>query len=223
MTAIVPAALRLLDPRARGFVVILPRRSACSRKELQSIITRSLMFPAAAVLVASLLTGCAQFAWLSSKLEALHTAEVESHGGEGGMSAGVSQVVPDAEESGTPISRGGTYDRIRAGARLSLSYDPATSAFTGTVSNTTGATLSRVRVEVHLSTGTELGPTNPVDIAPGQTIDVTLDARGETFSTWTAHPEVGGAGAGEDAGASDSEEQGEGAGEHGSGSEGSGG
>ena len=137
----------------------------------------------------------------------------------------------DTEESATPIARDGIYERIRAGARLSLSYDPATETFRGTVANTTDAALSRVRVEVHLSNGTELGPTSPVDLAPGQTIDVTLDATGEAFSTWTAHPEVGGSGSGEqgsesgehDSGSgehgSGSGEQGEGSGEHGSGSE----
>ena len=80
---------------------------------------------------------------------------------------------------------------VRAGARLVLQYDAATQTFKGTVTNTTGATLSRVRVEVHLSNGVELGPTTPVDLAPGETRDVSLPAPGQTFATWSAHPEVG--------------------------------
>ena len=90
-----------------------------------------------------------------------------------------------------------TYDHTRAGARLILSYDAEANAFTGTVENTTAATLLQVRVEVHLSNGTELGPPPPVDLAPGQTIPITLEATSAPFDTWSAHPEVGGSG-GED-------------------------
>ena len=100
--------------------------------------------------------------------------------------------VMHSEESGTQFARSEAYDEVRAGARLILSYDSAANAFTGTVENTTVATLSRVRVEVHLSNGTELGPTTPVDLAPGQAVDVTLEATEEPFTSWSAHPEVGG-------------------------------
>ena len=62
---------------------------------------------------------------------------------------------------------------------------------------TTAATLLQVRVEVHLSNGTELGPPPPVDLAPGQTIPITLEATSAPFDTWSAHSEVGGSG-GED-------------------------
>ena len=51
-----------------------------------------------------------------------------------------------------------------------------------------------VRVEVHLSNGTELGPTTPGDLAPGEMIPVNLQATDEPFTGWTAHPEVGGGG-----------------------------
>ena len=95
------------------------------------------------------------------------------------------------EESGQQFTKDETYDKIRNGARLILNYDPQTNAFTGTVENTTSQTLSRVRVEVHLSNGTELGPTTPQDLKPGEKIDVTLDAQDENFDTWSAHPEVG--------------------------------
>ena len=95
------------------------------------------------------------------------------------------------EEPGTQFALGETFDQIRAGARLILSYDSTANAFTGTVENTTGGTLSRVRVEVHLSNGIELGPTTPVDLAPGQVADVTLPAGSQPFASWSAHPEVG--------------------------------
>ena len=95
------------------------------------------------------------------------------------------------EESGTQFTLSETFDQVRAGARLVLSYDPAANSFTGTVENTTNATLSRVRVEVHLSNGIELGPTSPVDLAPGQTHNIDLPASSQPFSSWSAHPEVG--------------------------------
>ena len=79
----------------------------------------------------------------------------------------------------------------RKGARLVLRYDAASQTFRGTVTNTTNAPLSRVRVEVHLTGGPELGPTKPTDLAPGETIMVSLDATGQSFSTWSPHPEVG--------------------------------
>ena len=105
-----------------------------------------------------------------------HSSDSESENGEGG------------EESGTQFAFGDTFDEVRAGARLVLSYDSATNAFTGTVENTTRATLSRVRVEVHLSNGIELGPTTPVDLAPGQVVAITLPASSQPFTSWSAHP-----------------------------------
>ena len=94
------------------------------------------------------------------------------------------------EESGAQFALNETFDSIRAGARLVLSYDSTANAFTGTVENTTEDTLRRVRVEVHLSNGIELGPTTPVDLAPGETVDITLPASSQPFTSWTAHPEV---------------------------------
>ncbi len=79
----------------------------------------------------------------------------------------------------------------RDGAQLVLSYDLGTNAFTGTVENTTKATLRKVRVEVHLSNGIKLGPTTPVDLAPSQVVAITLPASSQSFTFWSAYPEVG--------------------------------
>ena len=103
-----------------------------------------------------------------------------SEGGEGG-----------GEESRNPLLPGQTFDMTRKGARLVLRYDATSQTFRGTVTNTTNAPLSRVRVEVHLAGGPELGPTEPMDLAPGETIMVSLDATGQNFSTWSPHAEVG--------------------------------
>lgn len=120
-----------------------------------------------------------------------------------------------SEESGTMLALNETYDEVRNGARLILDYDVQSNSIQGLVENTTGNTLIQVRVEVHLSDGIELGPTNPVDLAPGELFDVTLPATSQGFDRWTPHVEVGtgtGEGGGEGGGS-----------EHGGGREGSGG
>ena len=135
------------------------------------------------------------------------------------------------EEARNLLTKEQTFDQVRAGARLILRYDAAANVFAGTVENTTNATLSNVRVEVHLSNGIELGPTTPVDLAPGQMASVTLPASDQPFDTWNPHAEVGPQGTEEGHGSNGSEgsgehsegSEGEGSGEHsGGGSEGSG-
>jgi hypothetical protein len=121
----------------------------------------------------------------------LALAGCSSGGSESGEHNGSSESSEEGEESGTQLSLSETFDEVRAGARLILSYDADANAFTGTVENTTDATLKQVRVEVHLSNGTELGPTTPVDLAPGQVADITIPATTEQFTSWNAHPEVG--------------------------------
>ena len=83
---------------------------------------------------------------------------------ESGEHSGGTESGDGGEEAGTQFALDETFDEIRAGARLVLSYDSTSNAFIGNVENTTDATLRRVRVEVHLSNGTELGPTTPTDL-----------------------------------------------------------
>ncbi len=97
----------------------------------------------------------------------------------------------EGEESGQQFAKDEPYDQVRNGARLKLVYDAKTNAFVGTVENTTNQTLPKVRVEVHLSNGIELGPTTPTDLAPSQKINVELNAAGQDFNKWSAHPETG--------------------------------
>lgn len=105
------------------------------------------------------------------------------HGGEGGHDE-------EGEESGVYISASETWDVVRRGARLVLSFDSDTNAFVGSVENTTEQQLCAIRVEIHLSTGTELGPTDRVDLPAGQTTSITLSTEGEAFESFTAHPEM---------------------------------
>lgn len=97
----------------------------------------------------------------------------------------------ESEETNVELTLNDQYDKVRNGARLILNYDPHSNSFKGIVENTTNETLKRVRVEVHLSNGKELGPTTPEDLAPGDTREVLLAATSTNFDKWTAHPEVG--------------------------------
>ena len=115
------------------------------------------------------------------------------HGGGGEEGSGANALALDE-----------TFDNTRAGARLILSYDTVSNTFNGTVANTTNSVLNRVRIEVHLSNGTELGPTTPVDLVPGEVLAINMPATQAPFTGWTTHAEVGG---------------GENGGEHGSGGE----
>lgn len=120
--------------------------------------------------------------------EGEHAGEGE-HEGEGGEHAEGGE--GEGEEAGPRISMDGTHDEVRKGSRLILSFDKESSSFIGTVENLTEETLTRVRIEVHLSNGTELGPTEPIDLAPGKKVEVKLSAEGQTFEWWKAHAEVG--------------------------------
>ncbi len=112
--------------------------------------------------------------------EHTHEGETAEHTHEG-----------EGEESGPEIGLDGTHNEVRKGVRLILSFDSESSSFVGTVENVSEKTVPKVRVEVHLSNGTELGPTKPVNLAPGKKIKVKLSAVDQTFTWWKAHAEAG--------------------------------
>lgn len=97
------------------------------------------------------------------------------------------------EEPSRQLAKNQTYRQVRAGTRLVLTYDEENNAFSGLVQNVGAEPLARVRVEVHLSNGVELGPTWPADLAGGESVVVHLPGSEEPFETWSAHAEVGGA------------------------------
>ena len=138
-----------------------------------------------------------------------HTGGEGAEGG-GEEGSGANTLAPDQ-----------TFDQVRGGARLILNYDAASNAFTGTVENTTNSVLTRVRIEVHLSNGAELGPTTPIDLAPGQVATVNLASTPGSFAGWVAHAEVGGGSESGQSGGGEHNGGGESGGEHGSGGEGS--
>ncbi|QDU33620.1 hypothetical protein KS4_16720 [Poriferisphaera corsica] len=95
------------------------------------------------------------------------------------------------EEGGNRIGKYEKWDRVRNGARLILAYNPSSQSFKGYVHNTTKQMLPDVRVEVHLSNGTELGPTKRVNLKPGAKLQIELAANNQKFAWWTTHPEYG--------------------------------
>lgn len=95
-------------------------------------------------------------------------------------------------ESGTQFVLTETAKEIRNGVELIMNYDGSRKVFIGTATNSTNATVTRVRVEIHLSNGTELGPTPNVDLVAGETKSVEIDARTHSnFNAYSVHVEIG--------------------------------
>ena len=136
---------------------------------------------------------------------AAHAGEERGEGssehGVGGESSNESVGAGGEEGSGAnTLALDETFDAVRSGARLILKYDAPSNSFIGAVENTTNGVLDRVRIEVHLSNGTELGPTTPTEMAPGEVVTINLPATPASFTGWTAHAEVGGGGEGSESG-----------------------
>lgn len=143
------------------------------------------MFFAGAVMLGLTFSGCANKQKEGSKeeaitLEAEHGEHMREAHGEG-----------EGEESGRQLSLDQVFEEVREGTHLVLAYNEESNSFTGTVENVSDKVLARVRVEVHLSNGRELGPTTQVDLKPGERRLVLLEAGSDDFTTWSTHAEVG--------------------------------
>ena len=121
-------------------------------------------------------------------------------GGEGAEGSGEHDSGGEEGSGANALALDETFDTVRSGARLVLSYDAPSNSFKGTVENTTDGILDRVRIEVHLSNGTELGPTTPMDMAPGEVVAINLPATAASFTGWTTHVEVGAGSKGSESG-----------------------
>jgi hypothetical protein len=97
----------------------------------------------------------------------------------------------EGEESGTEYKLDQTYDVIKKGIHLILSYDTKSNSFIGTVENTKNKTIKKVKVGIHLSNGIELGPTKAINMAGKAKQDITLKATEKPFTGWSAHAEIG--------------------------------
>jgi len=115
----------------------------------------------------------------------------------------------DSQQEGSGIELGldESYDQVRNGARLVLTFDAQSNTFKGHVENTTDRILKKVRVEVHVSNGVELGPTTPSDLDPGESMLIALTATSDDFDGWTTHPEVGESSNGEHSGEGEGESE----------------
>ncbi len=168
-------------------------------------------FTGAGILLTILFAGCSNEPGNSKdKVKVLEALEAEK----GEHEADVGEK-GEGEEDGTQFGLSDVYDVVKYGTHLVLSFDAESNTFIGTVENTSKELVKKVRVEVHLSNGTELGPTTSIDLKPGEQIKVELKATEKAFETWSAHAEVGnneeGHGhAGEGEGEHDSGEEGEG-------------
>jgi len=167
-----------------------------------------------AIILAIIFTGCSNEPKNSKEKESVTLeAEKEDHARDVGEKG-------EGEEDGTQFGLSDVYDDVRNGAHLILTYDAENNIFKGTVENTIDEVIRKVRVEVHLSNGIELGPTTAVDLKPGEKVDVELKASEKDFETWSTHAEVGsseqghGGGEGEHSGEEDDEHDKEGGEEH---------
>ena len=113
-------------------------------------------------------------------------------GGEGGHES--TEAGGEEGNGANSLAPDETLEAIHSGVRLILKYNAPNNAFEGTAENTTNGVLDRVRIEVHLSNGAELGPTTPTDLAPGEVAVISLPASPASFTGWTAHAEVGASG-----------------------------
>lgn len=105
--------------------------------------------------------------------------------------AACTESLTEAGESGTRWNANETATDTRSGVNLVISYNSSSQRFSGTVTNTTGSTVTDVRVEIHLSNGTELGPTPRVDLNAQESRPVTLDASDQNFDWYSVHVEIG--------------------------------
>ena len=112
----------------------------------------------------------------------------ERDGDEHGAEGDGEEHSEEGEESGVQIARGARWIATRDDVRLILSFNSESESFTGRAENSANEPLC-VRVEVHLSTGTELGPTETIVVPYGGSAAVTLPAGGEEFAMWSAHTE----------------------------------
>lgn len=113
----------------------------------------------------------------------------ERDGGEHGAEGDGEEHAEEGEEAGDQIARGARWIATRDDVRLILSFNSESESFTGRAENSANEPLC-VRVEVHLSTGIELGPTETIVVPYGGSAAVTLPAGGEEFATWSAHTEA---------------------------------
>jgi hypothetical protein len=105
------------------------------------------------------------------------------------IASGFSPDQEEGDESGKTLALDEIYDQEHNGVRLILAYHRASFSFIGSVENVTDKAIKRVRVEVELSNGAELDPTEPRDLDPGEKSGVKIEATEQVFEWWKARVE----------------------------------
>ncbi len=85
-----------------------------------------------------------------------------------------------------------TYNDVRNGIRLILSYNHGSSSFVGTAENITEQILQSVSVRIILSSGSSLGPIFLTEVMSGDTRTINLSDEHQMFNWWIAHISIGG-------------------------------
>lgn len=113
------------------------------------------------------------------------------HGGSG--EGGGSEIGAESgDEASPPIPINQPFSGTFGNQNFSFAYDALDGAFRGTVENPTAAFICESRTEIHLGSGgqvVELGPTIPVNLAPGSTQKVVMSAGGYVLDMYILHPE----------------------------------
>jgi hypothetical protein len=121
--------------------------------------------------------------------------EGSGHEGANGESAEGGNDAAEETSPTTPVSQRstGTFNNLD----YDIGFDQATNAFRGTVVNNGTATVCGSKLEIHMQSTTsqpqgqviELGPTIPVDLPAGGSLDVVLSADPIAPDTYNLHPE----------------------------------
>ena len=97
----------------------------------------------------------------------------------------------DVEVAGDIVPKDADYEDDWNGMQIGISYITDHDVFYGVVHNVSDESLLSVRVRVRLSDGIELGPTEPMHLAPDQHEGFGLKVMDEAFDSWNVHVEVG--------------------------------
>jgi len=105
---------------------------------------------------------------------------------DGQAATGGAATADEGNAPGTFIPVTDTWDSVRDGLHVVLSYDEGLDAFKGMITNNTSGTLCDAQVSVQLENGPDLGPSTPVDLDAGAARPVEIRVDGEPVQFFAA-------------------------------------
>ncbi len=93
-------------------------------------------------------------------------------------------IAPKIQKLANKCTKNDTYEHETEGLLLIMNYHAPSSSFIGVVENTTNQKISKISVEIYLSSAVELGPTKPIDLQPGEMKNIALLAYNQEFKEW---------------------------------------